>query len=336
MKQNLLIGGGTVFGAVAAVVLMKNLPSDNTETADTSDESKSKIEAAEKKAPPNDEVVTSTRSGVKIGPALDQLAESASEIDPQELEERRDEFRDEMRERQMDRLTNKMAKWSAALGLDKDQQGKLLDIANAQFDEMADMEQTVEGGDPASISDSAKRAMSIMSGRALEESMVDMLSPEQKTKYEEFGNAQRQNRAEASSLRQLASLQEELMLTPEQRNDAYGIIYANQMKQSEENSDVSSMIEQFTSQAGITVDPALKGMISSIANKGLEQLASGEQLDGEGMKGLAENAVNSSVEEQVELLRPVLTEGQLELYRSQLEGQFNNFENLIPGRRDGE
>jgi hypothetical protein len=267
---------------------------------------------------------------------LGQLAENAPEIDLQELEGRRGEFRDEMRERQMARLTDKMGKWSAALGLDKDQQGKLLDLADSQFDEMESMEQTVEGGDPAEISDTAKRAMAIMSGRALEESMVEMLSPDQKKKYEEFGNLQNQNRAEAGSLRQLATLQEDLMLTPEQRNDAYGIIYANQMEQAETNSDVSSMIKQFASQSGITIDPALQGMISSIANRGMEQLASGEQLEGEGMKELAENAINSSVAEQVDLMRPVLTAAQLELYRGQLEGRFSNLGNLIPRGLNGQ
>lgn len=336
MKQNLLIGGGTVFGALAAVVLMKNLPSDELNSANNTADPKPKIESADSTGQAKDGTASSTRSGIKVDEILGQLAENAPEIDLQELEARRGEFRDEMRERQMARLTDKMGKWSAALGLDKDQQGKLLDLADSQFDEMESMEQTVEGGDPAEISDTAKRAMAIMSGRALEESMVEMLSPDQKKKYEEFGNLQNQNRAEAGSLRQLATLQEDLMLTPEQRNDAYGIIYANQMEQAETNSDVSSMIKQFASQSGITIDPALQGMISSIANRGMEQLASGEQLEGEGMKELAENAINSSVAEQVDLMRPVLTAAQLELYRGQLEGRFSNLGNLIPRGLNGQ
>lgn len=336
MKQNLLIGGGTVFGALAAVVLMKTLPSDEQDLANNTAGPKPNVESADLTGQPKDGTASSTRGGVKVDEIIGQLTENAPEIDLQDLEERRGEFRDEMRERQMARLTDKMGKWSAALGLDKDQQGKLLDLADAQFDEMESMEQTVEGGDPATISDTAKRAMAIMSGRALEESMVEMLSPDQKEKYEEFGNLQNQNRAEAGSLRQLATLQEDLMLTPEQRNDAYGIIYANQMEQAEANSDVSSMIKQFASQSGITIDPALQGMISSIANRGMEQLASGEQLEGEGMKELAENAINSSVAEQVDLMRPVLTAAQLELYRGQLEGRFSNLGNLIPKGLNGQ
>jgi hypothetical protein len=178
--------------------------------------------------------------------------------------------------------------------------------------------------------------MAIMSGRALEESMVGLLTPAQEEKYREFENVQTRNRAEAGALRQLATLQEDLMLTPEQRNDAYGVLFASQMAQAEANSDVSSMIKQFAGQAGVNVDPALQGMISSIANQGLEKLAAGDSLNGDGLKELAENAMDSSVEEQVALLRPVLTEAQLELYRGQLKDRLKNLETLIPGSPNGQ
>jgi len=332
-KQSLLIGGGTVFGAVAAVGLMKMWPSGNDETTDAPVDSDAKEEVAARDGAGSGKSET---GGNRNRELIERLGQRASEIDPEELEGRREEFRNQMRERQMDRLTNKMAKWSAALGLDKEQQQKLLDIADQQFDEMQAMEGTVNGEDPAAISDTAKRAMAIMSGRALEESMVEILSPEQKEKYQKFESRQTQNSAEAGALRQLATLQEDLMLTPEQRNDAYGIIYANRLEELEESSDVSSMIKQFTKQSGVTLDPALQGMISSIANQGLEKMATGDQLNGESIKDFAESAMANSVNEQVELLRPVLTEAQLNLYRSQLEDRFSNLENMIPGRRKEE
>ena len=230
----------------------------------------------------------------------------------------------------MDRLTNKVAKWSAALGLDQEAQEKLLEIADTQFDELEALGKDAEGGDPSTISESAKRAMAIMSGRALEESMVETLTPEQKEKYEQFGNRQAQSRAEASTLRQLASLQEELMLTPEQRNNVYGIILEDSLEQAEASSDVNSMIDQFASQSGVSLDPSLKNMISSLANRGLEELASGNEFNGDSVRELAETAMNDSITQQVERLAPVLTEAQLELYRSQLESRLTNFGSMIP------
>ena len=181
-KQNLLIGGGTVLGAFAAVVIMKMWPSGNDETADTPAEMDSKVKSAGSGSQSEGTADTSVRRNREM---IDRLEERASEIDPEELEGRREEFRSEMRERQMDRLTNKMAKWSAALGLDKEQQEKLLEIADKQFDEMQSMGGAVEGNDPAAVSDTAKRAMAIMSGRALEESMVEMLSARAERKVRE-------------------------------------------------------------------------------------------------------------------------------------------------------
>ncbi|MDP7657044.1 MAG: hypothetical protein QF706_13265, partial [Roseibacillus sp.] len=219
---------------------------------------------------------------------------------------------------------SKMAKWSAALGLEEGQREELLEIADAQFEELETLTANAEGGDSALISESAKRAMAIMSGRALEESMAELLTPGQKATYQEFGERQDQSRAEARTLRQLAGLQEDLMLTPEQRNDVYGVLHENSLAEVQGKSDISSLIESFASQAGVTIDPALQSVISGLANRGLEGLASGQSLDRESIEEFATGAVSESVEQQVEQLRPILTEDQLQLYRSQLEGRIGN------------
>jgi hypothetical protein len=334
-KQILLVGGGTAFGAIAAVGLMNVLSPTGQDTTNPGTGSGPRTEVTENTTPAS-KSADAARGGANVGPILDELAQNVPEIDPAELEGRRDEFRDAMRERQMERLTTKMAKWSAALGLDEGQQEKLLDIANNQFDELEQLATNAEGGnpDPAALSESAKRAMAIMSGRAMEESMAGVLTPAQQEKFEAFGNRQNESRAEARTLRQLATLQEDLMLTPEQRNDVYGIIYEDNLKEVEGNSDVSSMIDQFASQAGVTIDPSLQGMISSLANRGLEEMASGKELNEESVQDMAESALNDSINQQVNQLRPVLTDAQLELYKSQLEGRLRNIGNMIP-RGDG-
>ena len=106
-KQNLLIGGGTVLGAVAAVAIMKMWPSGSEETADTPAEMDPKVKSAGSGSQVGGAADT---SGPRSREIADRIAERVSEIDPEELEGRREEFRNEMRERQMDRLTNKMAK----------------------------------------------------------------------------------------------------------------------------------------------------------------------------------------------------------------------------------
>jgi hypothetical protein len=330
-KQILTIGGGTAFGAIAAIGLM-NIFSPSEPAAPGPDVGGGPQIAIPESLATVPETKDTSEGVVNAGLSLDEITRNVGEINPEELEGRRDEFRDSMRERQMERLTTKMAKWSAALGLEETQQRKLLDIASDQFDELEGLAATAEGEnpDPATLSESAKRAMAIMSGRALEESMADVLTPAQQEKYEAFGNRQNQSQADVRTLRQIANLQENLMLTPEQRNDAYGIIYEDNLRQVEGSSDVSNMIDEFASQAGVTLDPSLQGMLSSLANQGLEELANGTELNEESVKNMAESALNNSVKQQLDQLRPVLTEAQLNLYQTQLEDRLKNISDMIP------
>ena len=321
MKQILFTAGGIAFGAIVAVVIMQAKPTGEESATIPKPAVSPKVAAVDQEPKEGDD---QSDQKPAAGSILGQIAEANPEIDLAELEGRRDEFRSGMRERQMERLTSKMAKWSAALGLEEGQREELLEIAEAQFEELETLTVNAEGGDSALISESAKRAMAIMSGRALEESMAELLTPSQKETYQEFGERQDQSRAEARTLRQLAGLQEDLMLTPEQRNDVYGVLHENSLAEVQGKSDISSLIESFASQAGVTIDPALQGVISGLANRGLEGLASGQALDRESIEEFATGAVSESVEQQIEQLRPVLTEDQLQLYRSQLEGRIGN------------
>lgn len=329
MKQILFTAGGIAFGAIVAVVIMQAKPTGEESATIPKPAISPKVTAVVQEPKEGDD---QSDQKPAAGSILGQIAEANPEIDLAELEGRRDEFRSGMRERQMERLTSKMAKWSAALGLEEGQREELLEIADAQFEELETLTVNAEGGDPALISESAKRAMAIMSGRALEESMAELLTPSQKETYQEFGERQDQSRAEARTLRQLAGLQEDLMLTPEQRNDVYGVLHENSLAEVQGKSDISSLIESFASQAGVTIDPALQGVISGLANRGLEGLASGQALDRESIEEFATGAVSESVEQQIEQLRPVLTEDQLQLYRSQLEGRIGNLMRRGQGR----
>jgi hypothetical protein len=322
-KQVLLIGGGSAFGAIAAVLIMKARPSGDDKVAD---QEAPKISQSASSQTPEESASKRTASSKSV---LEQVAGDNPEVDLEELKNRREEFSSSMKERQMERLTNKMAQWGAALGLDEEQQNKMVEIADQQLSELEGIAVSAsESGDPATISESAKRAMAIMSGQALEESMGDLLTPEQQEKYQEFDARQTQSRAEGKTLRQLAGLQEDLMLTPEQRNDVYAVLYENSLASVKEDSGVGSMIETFASQSGMSIDPALQGVISRIASEGLAGLASGQKLDRESLTEMAEGAAAESIEKQVEQLRPILSAGQLDLYRSQLESRVGNLMKL--------
>lgn len=337
-KHILLVGGGSAFGAIAAVTLMKAQPSSEDQTSKQGAADSPEKTATTERIVQQENPYEKTATPYEVSDpqsVLEKIAEENPEINLEELESRREEFSNAMKERQMERLTGKMAKWSAALGLDTEQQKKMVEIADQQITELEGIAVSAsESSDPAAISESAKRAMAIINGNALEESMTDFLTPEQQERYTAFNARQTQSRAESQTLRQLAGLQEDLMLTPEQRNDVYGVLYQNSLASVEDDSGINSLIDTFASQSGISIDPSLQSVISQIANDGLESFESGQVLDRASATELAQNAANQSIESQIEQLRPILSEGQLNLYRSQLESRVNGLINL--GRSAGQ
>ncbi|NNM27963.1 MAG: hypothetical protein HKO57_00455, partial [Akkermansiaceae bacterium] len=222
-KYILGIAAAGICGALLAAGILKSMSSEpekeNAAAAAPAEPSASTSRTAEKAGSPETPAPAADAGD-------DAAGDDAGGQGDEELAARREEFRSNMRKQQMDRLTTKMAKWGAALNLDQNQQERLLEIADGQLDELEKMAVDArDSGDPAAVSAAAQRAMSIIGGEALEESMTALLTPDQKRAYEEFGARQDESRAEARALRQLAGLQEDLMLSPEQRNSVYAILY---------------------------------------------------------------------------------------------------------------
>ena len=235
--------------------------------------------------------------------------------------------RNTLRERQMDRFTKQAAKWSAALGLKPEQNEKLMEAAAGQLDELEKI--AVEGinsEDPATLSTSARRAIEILSGSALESSLSKTLTPEQRKSFEEFGSRQDVSRAESNAMRQVAELNEKLNLTPEQRNQVYAKYYEAAINRPKDDNGLNKTIENIASSVGVSVDPSMQGVLSKLANQGLAQLATGN-LDDASLETMARETVEQSATDQAESLRGILTDGQLDIYRDQI---IDNMQNLLP------
>ena len=327
-KNPIVIGiGAAIAGALITVAAIKFLPSKDT-PAPAAEQAASEA-PADLAAAPNrptrpqsiDRDTADASSGEAGGDSpLLQLDEIDSET--------QEEVRNVMRDQQMKRFTEQAARWSAALGLDQAQQEQLMDIAEAQLEELekiaVDAADAVEGEDLTGLPDAARRAMDIVSGKALESSLNAMLTPEQREKFEEFGARQNQSRAEVQAMRQLAGIQQELMLSPEQRNAVYAAYYEDAMVQIDNDSGMSSAIEAVASSAGISVDPAVQNMIAALADRGLEELATGRPLDPDALEEMARTSVGQSLEQQVERMRGVLNDAQLEIYRGILAERMTN------------
>lgn len=333
-----MLGAITAFGVIQIQSNSSKLADDNSEGMDQKSANKREMSRGRNGG---SGATRLARRGEAAFALLEVPTDEAGNIltgdDPESIAQR-EKLKQDLRKMQITQLSNKMAKWGAALGLDEGQQGKLLDHADGQMDELeklaVDASQTK---DPAKLSESAKRAMDIISGKALQESMVTMLSPAQKEKYEVFRKQQNQNKAEVTALRQLAGIQEDLMLTPEQRNGVYSVLYEEAAIKAEQGGGgVGSVIESMASSAGVNLDPAMQGIISSIANRGLEELASGRQIDAETARQFSEEAAKKALDQQVERFRPVMTAAQIDLYRNQLEERMKGFTDQVGGQGDNE
>jgi hypothetical protein len=312
--------GAAAVCAIIAIAATQLLSTDGS--GDSSSQSATPGDATKNQAAVTSGISTSKESPAKTRTPrelLQELSTDPDKVDPTEIDKRSEEIRATMRARQMDRFTNQAAKWSAVLGLEKSQQEQLMDIAAAQLDELDKLAvEGIENGDPTAISESARRAMELVSGQALNTSLAGMLTPEQRKVYEEFSVRQNISRAESGALRQLAGLNEDLMLSPEQRNQVYGIFYEQALANAANDNGLGGAIDNLTSSAGLSVDPAMKNILSSVATRGLAELASGRPLDPQALEAMARETMKQSVDKQVEGLRGVLDEAQLEFYRTQL------------------
>ena len=287
----------------------------------------SKNQAAENAATSKTKNAPAAGGRSETGSSTRTLRELAERTDTED-EKAAEEMRNTMRERQMDRFTNQAAKWSAALGLGPEQNEMLMEAARGQLDELEKI--AVEGmdsEDPATLSASARRAMEILSGNALESSLSKTLTPEQRKSLEELTAKQDKSDAESNALRQVAELNEKLGLTPEQRNQVYAQVYGGAIKSSKDDKGFNKTVKNFADSAGVSVDPSMQSVLSTIANKGLAQLATGGNLDPAALETMAREAVEQSAADQAESLRGILTDGQLDIYRNDI---IDRMQNLLP------
>jgi len=324
-KPFIYFAAAVCVGAIIAFASMKAVSSSGA--------GDSKNQAAENAATPKTKKTPAAGGSSETGSPTRTLRELAGRADTEDTaedaaedEKAAEEMRVTMRERQMDRFTKQAAKWSAALGLGPEQNEKLMEAARGQLDELEKI--AVEGmdsEDPAAVSASARRAMEILSGSALESSLSETLTLDQRKSFEEFGARQDVSRAESSALRQVASLNEELMLTPEQRNQVYAKFYDGAINRSKDDEGLNKTIENIASSAGVSVDPSMQGVLSKIASRGLAEFASGRELDPEALEAMARETVEQSAASQAESLRGILTDSQLEIYRNQMIERMQNF-----------
>lgn len=157
---------------------------------------------------------------------------------------------------------------------------------------------------------------------ALDSALADILTDEQKTAHEEMKQRDLANKVEARAYRDLATIQGILDLNPEQKDQVYAILHKDAAQKTESNREANSIVATITEGIGLDINPddlgiGFSGAIQSFVNRAED----GEQPSenrGEILQSIRDNQ-QQEIDNKVELLAPVLDEGQEDAYRTHLE-----------------
>ncbi|MFM1558470.1 MAG: Spy/CpxP family protein refolding chaperone [Roseibacillus sp.] len=157
---------------------------------------------------------------------------------------------------------------------------------------------------------------------ALDAALADILTDDQKTAYEEMKQRDLANKVEARAYRDLATIQGILDLNPEQKDQVYEILHKDAAQRVESNREANAIVTTITEGLGLDINPedlgiGFSGAIQSFVNRAED----GEQPSedrGEILQAMRDNR-QQEIDNKVELLAPVLDDGQEDAYRTHLE-----------------
>ncbi len=205
------------------------------------------------------------------------------------------------------RAEARIAELTEALGLDAAQAAKLREFFESRAPQTA-----VSIGEDGGMRIESKREGQTGS---LDELMKGLLTPEQAEPYERLKETERNQRIEARTLREMATLTQAVGLRPEQRDAAYAIL------QEEASNDAGSGFQEDIAGIGMLM-PAMgleeSGGPGSVMATRAVQLAEGGAVQEEALEQMRRQE-QAGIEAKVERMRGVLDEAQLAKYRERLQ-----------------
>ena len=243
-------------------------------------------------------IFTSGKDGEGMGPENKEMMNNLSKM---------------MKDKQRAKFDARIAVLVDKLNLTPAQEAELRAQMEKQLESVGDIFNPGVRGGASSPMDIA----SLLTGDGMDDTLADILTPEQEEEYDALKKRERDNKVEASALKNLAKLSF-LDMSQEQKDAAYDILYSQAETSADKKSPASAMMSVVTSGMGIELDVDDLGL-SGIADAQI----GGEPRStdpGDIMARMKENQARK-LDEKVEALRPVLDEKQLEQYRQHLESK---------------
>ncbi len=217
----------------------------------------------------------------------------------------------------------RFSKLCAELDLSPDQQAKIRATMEERFTKMGELFTFDGSGDSAA---KMKELSALMKGDALNEATAGLLTDEQKSSFDALKGKERQSRIDSKALKDLGNLGTVLDLTQEQKDAVYGVLSEQAAKQEDSNKS-TAMMGMFTEGMGIQIDDEIG--IQDILQEQMETHVDGPPAAG--MMKTIEETIKKRTDERIEALRPVLTEPQLQQYRTHLETKAAGMMNMFGG-----
>jgi len=211
-------------------------------------------------------------------------------------------------ELQIDRLVEK-------LNLGPDQKGKM----TAWLDENMKSLEKIDYSNPSSFTDMAKPG-GLPTDKAMMEALSATLSPEQKEGLVAFQENEHQSKVDAAALKSLSKLQGVIQFDEGQRDQVFKVLTESAERRIDAESEKPDPTAIFTEGMGMDMDPYDLGLTSMMAELSADQFKDmGANADPKDAMKVMRAAIEKRIDERVEMLRPVLNEKQLDLYRSELK-----------------
>ncbi|WP_367873587.1 hypothetical protein [Luteolibacter sp. Populi] len=147
----------------------------------------------------------------------DAVVLDEDDMDSADMKGIRESMAKELAERKLRRIDERLAAMKARLNLDNATAAKvraLLEAGDEEEDLVSKMMNDADSQPPTPGEEARKRA-------ALEDSIAKLLTPDQATAYTQFTREQKENRIEVATGREMTRLQQNLTLTPDQKDKVF-------------------------------------------------------------------------------------------------------------------
>jgi hypothetical protein len=277
----------------------------------TSDAEKSKLETTSENKPAS-----------RARPALDSSKQESEEKVSEGTKAMQKQVAKQMTDVQRKKFETRFSKLCTELSLTADQQVKIRATMEERLTNLGELFSGASSGeDPSKMKDLAD----MMKTDGLNEAVTSAsLTGDQQASFEAVKSKDRQNRIDSKALKDLGNLGSVLDLTQEQKDTVYGVLTEQAAKQ-EDAKKSFGMMGMFSEGMGIQIDDEL----------GMSEIMQ-QQMDNHGdvhtnvdIKTFAAETLKKRTEEKIEALRPVLTEQQLQQYRSHLETKASSMLNMF-------